>query len=112
MICYDSLLQTTTDAITKCDRYFITKRDKSLLQNASGFLLQNATVLLQNAPFITKCGVYYKLRQYNKESEENSDVNETTKSSPANDRIQSNEDTSTFANKIATLKNFFLHQNF
>ena len=35
-----------------------------LLQNASGFLLQNTTVLLQNATAITKCDVYYKLRQY------------------------------------------------
>ena len=35
-----------------------------LLQNASGFLLQNATVLLENATVITKCDVYYKLRQY------------------------------------------------
>ena len=34
-----------------------------LLQNASGFLLQNATVLLENATVITKCDVYYKLRQ-------------------------------------------------
>ena len=32
----------------------------------------------------------------NKGSEENSDVNETSKSSPANDSIQSNEDTSSF----------------
>ena len=27
-------------------------------------LLQNATILLQNATVITKCDVYYKLRQY------------------------------------------------
>ena len=58
LIRYDSLLQNATDVITKCDSYFITKRNRSLLQNASGFLLQNATV-------ITKCDVYYKLRQYN-----------------------------------------------
>ena len=45
-----------------------------------------------------------------KESEENSDINETTKSSPANDSIQSNEDTSTFANRIETLQNFFLYE--
>ena len=64
LICYDSLLQNAIDVITKCDSYFITKRDRSLLQNASGFLLQNATVLLQNATVITKCDVYYKLRQY------------------------------------------------
>ena len=71
LIRYDSLLQNATDVITKCDSYFITKCDRSLLQNASGFLLQNATVLLQNATIllqnttvITKCDVYYKLRQY------------------------------------------------
>ena len=28
-------------------------------------LLQIATILLQNATVITKCDVYYKLRQYN-----------------------------------------------
>ena len=28
-------------------------------------LLQNATILLQNMTVITKCDVYYKLRQYN-----------------------------------------------
>ena len=27
-------------------------------------LLQNATILLQNARVITKCDLYYKLRQY------------------------------------------------
>ena len=42
----------------------------------------------------------------NKESEENSDVNETTKISPANDSIQSNENTSTLANRIETTKFF------
>ena len=69
--CYDSLLQNTTDVLTICDSYFITKRDRSLLQNAPGFLLQNATALLQNATIslqnvtvITKCDVYYELQQY------------------------------------------------
>ena len=46
----------------------------------------------------------------NKESEKNSDINETTKSSPANDSIQSNEDTWTFVNRIETLQIFFLHE--
>ena len=55
----------------------------------------------------------------NKESEENSDVNETKKSSPANYRIKSNEDTSTIAimtmhqvSQIGneTLQKFFLHE--
>ena len=57
LIRYDSLLQNATDIITKSDSYFIIKCDRSLLKNASGFLLQNATD-------ITKCDVYYKLRQY------------------------------------------------
>ena len=52
-----------------------------LLQNALGFyykmrqfyykmqqLSQIVTILLQNATVITKCDVYYKLRQYNKQS--------------------------------------------
>ena len=55
LIRYDTLLQNATDIITKCDSYFNTKCDRSLLQNTSGFLLQNATVLLQNAMFITNC---------------------------------------------------------
>ena len=46
----------------------------------------------------------------NKESKKNSDINETTKSSPANDSTQFNEDTWTFANRIETLQNFFLHE--
>ena len=64
MIYYDILLKTATDIIIKCDSYFVTKCDRSLLQNASEFLLQNATILLQNATVITKCDVYYQLRQY------------------------------------------------
>ena len=77
LIRYHKLLQNVTDVITKYDNYFITKRDRSLLQNVSGYLLQNVTVLLQsatvitkyddfiiNATVITKCDVYYKLRQY------------------------------------------------
>ena len=73
MVHYDSLLQNTTDFITKCDSYFITKCDRSLLQNESVFLLQNANVLLQKTTIITncddcttECDVYYKLRQYDK----------------------------------------------
>ena len=71
MIDYDSLLQNATDIIIKCDSYFIKNCDRSLLQNASGSFLQNATVLLQdavillqNVTVITKCDVYYELRQY------------------------------------------------
>ena len=33
-------------------------------------LLQNATILLQNVTVITKCNVYYKLRQYTVETPE------------------------------------------
>ena len=70
MIHYDTLLQNTTNIITKYDSYFIAKSDKRLLQNATGFLLQNATVLLQNVivitncdHFLTKCDSYYKIRR-------------------------------------------------
>ena len=55
------LLQNATTILLHCG--------KSLLQNMPGFLLQNVTVLLQNATFITKyidfitkCGIYYKMR--------------------------------------------------
>lgn len=47
---YGTLLQNVTNIITKCDSYFITKCFKGLLQNA--------TVLFQNATFITKCEVH------------------------------------------------------
>ena len=57
MIHYDTFLQNATGIITKCESYPIKKCDRDFLQNASGFLLQNVTV-------ITKCDVYYKLRQY------------------------------------------------
>ena len=72
--------------IAKCYRYFITKCKKSLIQNSSGFLLHHVTALLQNAigfllrsatvllqnatvitkcvNVITKCNVYYKMRQH------------------------------------------------
>ena len=46
----------------------------------------------------------------NKESEENSDINDTTKSSPANHIIQLIEDTSALANRIEALRNFSLHE--
>ena len=64
LVYYDTLLQITTDSITKCNSYLITKVIASLLQNASSFLLQNASVLLQNAIVITKCDVYYKISRY------------------------------------------------
>ena len=64
LVYYDTLLQITTDSITKCNSYLITKFIASLLQNASSFLLQNASVLLQNAIVITKCDVYYKISRY------------------------------------------------
>ena len=43
----------------------------------------------------------------NKESEENSDINDTTKISSANDIIQPNEDTPALANRTETLQKFF-----
>ena len=71
LICYDSLLENATDAITKCKSYFITKRDKNLLQNASRFLLQNATVLLQNVPvFVTVQGLHIVIPSVNRNLKE------------------------------------------
>ena len=77
LVLHDTLLQNTTDIITKCHSYFIRECDKSLLQTASAFLLQNttgllqnvtvitdATIFLQNATVITNCDVYYRMRQY------------------------------------------------
>ena len=55
LIRYDSLLQNSTNTITKYHTYFITKCDRSLSLNASDFLLQNVTVLLQKAAIITNC---------------------------------------------------------
>ena len=43
-------------------------------------------------------------------SGENSNINDTTKSSRANDIIQPNEDKSASANRIETLQIFFLHE--
>ena len=77
LIHYESLLQNATDAITKCDSYFITKCDRFYFYKLRQFyykmrqfyykmrqLLQNAMILLQNATIITKYDIYYKLRQY------------------------------------------------
>ena len=64
LVHYDTLLQNATDIITNCDNYFFIRCGKSLLQNASAFLLQIATVLLQIVTVITKCNVYYKMRQF------------------------------------------------
>ena len=63
---------------------------KSLLQNAPGFLLKNATALLQNAAVITKCKIYYKLRQYNclpisSSLSDNVDCNPSDKSAAENE---------------------------
>ena len=69
LIPYETLLQNTTDIITKCDSYFITKCDRSLLQNATVFL-KIARIFLQNATVFTNCdsadtdtsnGIYNKL---------------------------------------------------
>ena len=55
LICYDSLLQNTTDVITKCDSYFGTKCDKFITKCVSFFITKCDS-------FITKCNSYYKLR--------------------------------------------------
>ena len=48
--------------ITKCDSFFITKCDKCYYKVRQ--ILQSVTILLQSATGITKCGDYYKVRQY------------------------------------------------
>ena len=48
-------LQNTTEVYYKMLKFFYYKMRQ---------LLQIATTLLQNATVITKCDVYYKLRQY------------------------------------------------
>ena len=63
LIQYDSLLQNSTDIVTKCNSYFITKCYRSLLENESGFLLQNATIIINCDNFITKCDSSYKMRR-------------------------------------------------
>ena len=69
MLDYDTSLQNATDIIIKYNSYFIRKYDKSSLLNAWGVFLQDMTVSLENVTaipkcngFITKYGVYYKIR--------------------------------------------------
>ena len=49
------LLQNATEVYYKMRQVFYCKMRQ---------LLQIATILLQNATFITKCDIYYKLRPY------------------------------------------------
>ena len=53
---FDTLLQNATYITTKYYSYFITKCNRSLLQNA--------TIVTNCDNFVTKCDIYYKLRQY------------------------------------------------
>ena len=58
LIYYDTLLQTATDIIIKCDSYFVTKC-------ARIFITKCARIFITKCDsFITKCDVYYQLRQY------------------------------------------------
>ena len=43
---------------------FYYKIRQKFISKCVRFFIENATVLLQNATVITKCDVYYKLRQY------------------------------------------------
>ena len=56
-------LQNATEVYYKMRQFFYYKMRQFYYKMRQ--LLQNATILLQNAPGITKCDVYYKLRQYN-----------------------------------------------
>ena len=70
LVHYDTLLQNTTDII-QMRRPFCYKMRQVFYNKMRWFyyktrqLLQNAMILLQNATIITKCDVYYKMRQYN-----------------------------------------------
>ena len=56
------LLQNATEVYCKIRQVFYYKIQQFYYKMRE--LLQIATVLLQNATVITKCDVYYKLRQY------------------------------------------------
>ena len=65
----DSLLQNATDILVQnATKVYCKMRQvfyyKMLFYYKIRQLLQIATILLQNATVITKCDVYYKLRQY------------------------------------------------
>ena len=61
LIRYDSLLQNATDAITKCDSYFITKYDKVYYKMRQVFHYKcDSFTKCDN--FIAKCDSYYKMR--------------------------------------------------
>ena len=62
LIHYDSLLQNPAEVYYKMQQLFYHKM--RLFYYKIQQLLQIATTLLQNATVITKCDVYYKLRQY------------------------------------------------
>ena len=55
---YNSLLQNSTDNITKCDSYFIIKCGRSLLQNATGFYYKMQQFYYKLRRY------YYKIRQF------------------------------------------------
>ena len=57
------LLQNATEVYYKMRQVFYYKMRQFYYKMRQ--LLQIATTLLQNATVITKCDVYYKLRQYN-----------------------------------------------
>ena len=54
----ETVLQNSTNIITKCDSYFITKCDKHLLQYTSGFFTSKCN------SFIVKCDRYYKMQRF------------------------------------------------
>ena len=70
LIRYDSLLQNATATLLQNATEVYYKMRQVFYYKMRQFyckmrqLLQNATILLQNPTVITKCDVYYKLRQY------------------------------------------------
>ena len=59
------LLQNVTEVCYKMRQVFFNKMQQ--FYNKMRQLLQTTTTLLQNTIVITKCDVYYKLRQYKHE---------------------------------------------
>ena len=63
MIRYGNLLQNATAVLLK-NATEISYKMRQVFYFKMRQLLQNVTILLQNTTVITKCDVYYKLRQY------------------------------------------------
>ena len=62
LVHYDTLLQNTTDIITKYGSCFITKYDKSYFKMRQVFYYKMWQFITKCVDFITECDSYYKMR--------------------------------------------------